>query len=95
LWGQSPGHYSYFSDEAADYFSQAFGIKFLQLGVPHERQRISLDHMAKLTKLVVGMLLFGALLAIRAEAVEIWERAALAACAGCVLGWVILQARRR
>jgi hypothetical protein len=50
---------------------------------------------SQLIKLVIGIAVFSVLLAVRGEFEQIWMRALVAACAGVVLGWAILQARKR
>jgi uncharacterized membrane protein YgdD (TMEM256/DUF423 family) len=44
--------------------------------------------------IVVGIVLFGALMALRYELPSMWMRTAVAACAFFVLGWVFLMCRR-
>jgi hypothetical protein len=49
----------------------------------------------QILKLVMGILVFGALMGIRPAFEQMWLRTLVAACAGGVLGWALLQARRR
>jgi hypothetical protein len=49
----------------------------------------------KLTKLIVGVLLFALLMAIRVEIIDVWARAIVAACAFGMLGWVLVHAWRK
>ena len=48
----------------------------------------------QIIKLVVGIVVFGVLMGIRTEFEQVWMRALVAACAGGVLGWAVLQARK-
>lgn len=48
----------------------------------------------QIIKLVVGIVIFGVLMGIRTEFEQVWMRALVAACAGGVLGWAVLQARK-
>jgi len=54
------------------------------------------SHMnsGQIIKLVVGIVVFGVLMGIRPEFEQVWMRALVAACAGGVLGWAVLQARK-
>ena len=44
--------------------------------------------------IVVGVILFGALMALRYELSSVWARAAVAGCAFVVLGWAVIGSRR-
>ncbi len=48
----------------------------------------------QILKLAVGIVAFGALMAVRTELDRIWVRALVAACAAGILAWAVLQARR-
>jgi hypothetical protein len=48
----------------------------------------------QIIKLIVGIIVFGVLMGIRTELQQVWMRAFVAACAGGVLGWVVLQAKK-
>ncbi|TMP96369.1 MAG: hypothetical protein E6L09_15100 [Verrucomicrobia bacterium] len=50
---------------------------------------------AQIAKLVIGIVVFGLLLGVRAEFEHIWVRAAVAGCAWGTLGWALLQARKK
>ena len=54
------------------------------------------SHMTsgQIIKLVVGIIVFGVLMGIRPEFEQVWMRALVAACAGGILGWAVLQARK-
>jgi len=49
---------------------------------------------AQIFKLVAGIVVFGVLMGIRTEFEQVWVRALVAACAGGILGWALLQARK-
>ncbi len=44
-------------------------------------------------KLVLGIVVFGVLMGVRMELQQVWLRALVAAGAGAVLGWAVIQAR--
>jgi uncharacterized protein (DUF983 family) len=50
---------------------------------------------AYILALVIGIVVFGLLIALRAQFDQMWLRVVVVACAGAVLGWVLIQARRR
>lgn len=49
---------------------------------------------SQIIKLIVGIVFFGVLMDIRTEFEQVWLRALVAACAGGILGWAVLQARK-
>jgi len=50
--------------------------------------------VAQMIKLLVGIILFGMLMGMRDNFEGRWVRAAVAGCAGGILGWIILQCRK-
>ena len=48
----------------------------------------------QILKLVLGIVVFGVLMGVRPEFEQMWLRALVAACAGGVLAWALLQARK-